>query len=197
MSLVGTSSLKIAPVGEVSEIRLASDWPHPSFGEAWSPDERRIGADGFEAAWRMTSVATGGQATWNKLAAEGKLPTAAAAGVSLFDPVNVYALSYRATEYAFLFVLFTFGGASRSPKRSRACACTSSSTRSPAPRSRSSSCSSSRCRSTSRFRSPTSRRATACVLLLTYYLRHPLGNMRRTLTFFASSSRCTRRSTRC
>ena len=30
------------------------------------------------------------------------------AGVALFDPVNVYALSYRATEYGFLFVLFTF-----------------------------------------------------------------------------------------
>jgi inner membrane protein len=34
--------------------------------------------------------------------------TAPSAKVSLFDPVNVYSLSYRATEYAFLFVLFTF-----------------------------------------------------------------------------------------
>ncbi len=34
--------------------------------------------------------------------------SAPAAGASLYDPVNVYLLSHRATEYAFLFVLFTF-----------------------------------------------------------------------------------------
>ena len=45
----------------------------------------------------------------NRLAHEGKLlHPAHAAGVALFDPVNVYTLSHRATEYAFLFVLFTF-----------------------------------------------------------------------------------------
>ena len=184
MSLVGTSSLKIAPVGDVSEIRLASDWPHPSFGEAWSPDERRIGADGFEAAWRMASVATGGQATWNKLAAEGKLSSAAAAGVSLFDPVNVYALSYRATEYAFLFVLFTFGALALAEAIAGVrlhviqYALTGSAiavfflllialSEHIA------------------FSVAYISAATACVLLLTYYLRHPLGNMRRTLTFFS------------
>jgi inner membrane protein len=109
MSLVGTSSLDIAPVADNNEISLKSDWPHPSFGEAWSPDERRIDRGGFSATWRLTNVATGGQAAWNKLATEGKIATARGVGVSLFDPVNVYALSYRAIEYAFLFILFTFG----------------------------------------------------------------------------------------
>jgi inner membrane protein len=109
MELVGTSSLHIAPTGDATEIRMRSDWPHPSFSGGWSPDERRVSAQGFEAMWRTTHVATGGQPFWNKLAGEGKLATlTAAAGVSLFDPVNVYTLSYRATEYAFLFVLFTF-----------------------------------------------------------------------------------------
>ena len=107
--LLGTSSLHIAPVGDATQIRLRSDWPHPAFASAWSPDERKVGDAGFEARWRTTSVATGGQATWNRLAHEGKLlHPGSGAGVSLFDPVNIYALSYRATEYAFLFVLFTF-----------------------------------------------------------------------------------------
>ena len=107
--LAGTSSLEIAPVGDRNEIRLESDWPHPSFGRAWSPDERSIRADGFTALWRINSVATGGNAAWKRFASTGKLAEARGAGVSLFDPVNVYSLSYRATEYAFLFVLFTFG----------------------------------------------------------------------------------------
>ncbi|HEY2629057.1 MAG TPA: cell envelope integrity protein CreD [Usitatibacter sp.] len=108
MTLVGTSSLGIAPVGDQSDIQFTSDWPHPSFGSDWSPDQRNVGAAGFDARWAMTSVATGGQATWSKWMSATAIDTAPSAKVSLFDPVNVYSLSYRATEYAFLFVLFTF-----------------------------------------------------------------------------------------
>ena len=108
MTLVGTSSLAVAPVGDASEIRMSSNWPHPSFGSDWSPDERSVGGGGFEARWRITSVATGGQAAWSRLMAKPDPGSAPAAGASLYDPVNVYTLSYRATEYAFLFVLFTF-----------------------------------------------------------------------------------------
>ena len=108
MTLVGTSSLMIAPVGDQSEIHLTSNWPHPSFSTSWSPDVRKVGAQGFDASWRMTDVATGGQAAWRSSIFAGTLASVPAAGVSMFDPVNVYTLSYRATEYAFLFVLFTF-----------------------------------------------------------------------------------------
>lgn len=110
LSLAGASSLAIAPAGDTTQIRLASAWRHPSFTGAWSPDQRNISAAGFEAAWRTTGLATGGQSRWRKHVDDGSLfkGDAFAAGVSLFDPVNVYALSYRATEYGFLFVLFTF-----------------------------------------------------------------------------------------
>ncbi len=97
--------------------------------------------------------------------------------------MNVYALSYRATEYAFLFVLFTFGALALTEAiagvrlhviqytltgsaiavffllliaLSEHIA----------------------------FSVAYVSAATACVLLLTFYLRHPLGNTRRTLTFF-------------
>jgi inner membrane protein len=109
MDLIGTSRFDVAPVGDSTEIRLASNWPHPSFTGAWSPDEREVTRSGFVASWRTTHLATGGQAAWDPLARENKLmDVARASGVALFDPVNVYALSYRATQYAFLFVLFTF-----------------------------------------------------------------------------------------
>jgi inner membrane protein len=184
LNLVGTSSLAIAPVGDESEIRIASTWPHPSFGTAWSPDRQDVTAAGFTAAWRVTSIATGGQPTWNLLAGTpGKLATAKAAGVTLFDPINVYALSYRATEYAFLFVLFTFAalalaeataGVRMHPVQyalvgsavavfflllialSEHVA----------------------------FALAYASAATACVLLLTFYLRHPLGSAARTAIFF-------------
>ena len=107
MALTGTSSLGIAPVGNANDIRLSSNWPHPSFGTSWSPDERRVGSDGFEARWRMTGEATGGESGWRQRLAQHAF-NVPDAGVTLYDPVNIYTLSYRATEYAFLFVLFTF-----------------------------------------------------------------------------------------
>ena len=109
LELVGTSSLGITPAGDTTTLQLTSNWPHPSFTGSWSPDERAITAEGFEATWRVSRHATGGQPAWEKKAREGQLGNPASiAGVALFDPVNVYALSYRATEYGFLFVLFTF-----------------------------------------------------------------------------------------
>ncbi|HEX4762827.1 MAG TPA: cell envelope integrity protein CreD [Usitatibacter sp.] len=109
LQLLGTSRLDIAPVGDATDIRLTSNWPHPSFTGAWTPDERDVTREGFLATWRTTHLATGGRAAWEAQARDGKLlDMSRAAGVVLFDPVNVYSLSYRATQYAFLFVLFTF-----------------------------------------------------------------------------------------
>lgn len=111
LELIGTTRFGVAPVGDATRLRLASGWPHPSFTGAWLPDERTISTDGFAATWRTTHYATGGQATWQKQVRDGELFRAArSAGVALFDPVNVYALAHRATEYGFLFVLFTFAG---------------------------------------------------------------------------------------
>jgi inner membrane protein len=109
VQLASTGSLHIAPVGDTTEIRITSDWPHPSFSGAWSPDERTVAPQGFRATWRTTHLATGGQALWESHLRNNKVAIPQnAAGVNLFDPVNVYTLSYRATEYAFLFILFTF-----------------------------------------------------------------------------------------
>ena len=107
--LAGTSSLAIAPVGDATDIQLESNWPHPSFSGAWTPDSRYITREGFKGSWSTSHLATGGRALWEREARAGKLAESRqVAGVVFFDPVNIYALSYRATEYGFLFVLFTF-----------------------------------------------------------------------------------------
>ena len=178
MELVGTTRFGVAPVGDATLLRLASDWPHPSFTGAWLPDDRTIAADGFEATWRTTHYATGGQAAWQKQARDGELFGAAkAAGVALFDPVNVYALAHRATEYGFLFVLFTFAGLALAevlagvrlhaiqyaPRRLGAGGLLPAADRAGGAHS---------------FAAAYLAAATACVALLTVYLRHPLGTLR-------------------
>lgn len=111
LDLIGTKNLMLAPVGDTTKMRLVSDWPHPSFTGAFSPDERTVAAQGFEAVWKTTHFATGGRSAWQPRFQNGKAASwDNTAGFSLADPVNVYSLSYRATEYGFLFVLFTFAG---------------------------------------------------------------------------------------
>jgi inner membrane protein len=184
MRLVGTSSLRIAPVGDRNEIVLASDWRHPSFSEAWSPDERSITPEGFRATWHITSVATAGQASWSALASKGNVGGAAGAGVSLFDPVNIYALSYRATEYAFLFVLLTFAALAlaevaagvRLHPMQYALVGSALAVFFLLLLALSEHLDFARAYAIS---------AAACVSLLTYYLRHPLGSLLRSSVFFA------------
>jgi inner membrane protein len=185
LQLAGTSDLGIVPLGDATEIRISSSWPHPSFIGAWSPDERRIDGDGFEAIWRTTHLATGGQPYWEKNAREGKLLLpAAAAGVSLFEPLNVYSLSYRATEYAFLFILFTFAALALAETLTTVTLhpmqyalvgsaiavffllLIAMSEHVP-------------------FSIAYAAAATACVTLLTVYLRHSLGSATRSLAFLA------------
>jgi inner membrane protein len=185
MELIGTTRFAVAPVGDTTRLRLTSSWPHPSFTGAWLPDARTITAGGFEATWRTTHYATGGQAAWQKQARDGELfRSAKAAGVALFDPVNLYALAHRATEYGFLFVLFTFAALALAEVTAGvrlhaiqyalvgsalavffllliALAEHTS------------------------FAAAYAAAATACVALLTAYLRHPLGTRARTAAFCA------------
>jgi inner membrane protein len=183
LTLAGTSSFGIAPVGGANDVRITSTWPHPSFGTSWSPDERSINAAGFDARWRMTAEATGGEARWRQRLAKEPLEIPDA-GVTLYDPVNVYLLAYRATEYAFLFVLFTFAALALAELlagirlHAMQYALVGSaiaifflllialSEHYP-------------------FRESYAGSAAACVGLLTWYLRHPLGTWLRAALFFA------------
>ena len=110
LDVTGTTRFDIAPVGDNNQITLASKWRHPSLVGAYLSDERKISSEGFSASWRINQFATGGAAYWREFAASGQpFSEARLVGVSLIEPVNIYSLSFRAIEYGFLFVLFTFG----------------------------------------------------------------------------------------
>jgi inner membrane protein len=58
LELVGTERLSVVPLGETTQVRMQSNWPHPSFGGRFSPSDRSITAQGFDASWRVTSMAS-------------------------------------------------------------------------------------------------------------------------------------------
>lgn len=109
LTLNGSRSFQIVPVGETSEIRLASAWPHPSFGGAGLPTDSEIGEGGFTAQWQASAFAEGLPTAWvarPSQDATGSLAQLdyAALGVALIQPVDAHVMSERAVKYA-LFVL--------------------------------------------------------------------------------------------
>lgn len=105
LELVGTRALSFAPVAEQTQVRLASDWPHPSFQGRFLPNERSIGDSGFSAAWRISSLATSAP---RDVRTDGQ--PVESFGVEFIDPVNAYLLADRATKYGVLFIGLTFLG---------------------------------------------------------------------------------------
>jgi inner membrane protein len=121
-ALGGTESLAIAPVADRARVEIDSPWPQPRFEGGFLPRERTVTADGFQAEWEVSSLASSAQTQFESTmeaedAADAsgtggppRQPGLDALGISLVDPVNPYVLADRASKYGALFVLLTFGG---------------------------------------------------------------------------------------
>jgi inner membrane protein len=138
LELLGTERFSIVPLGGATQINLTSNWPHPSFDGQFLPSERKITDQGFEASWRVSSLASSAQQDVMKQrrlcdsgeaissealhdAAVSAAPSAVSSakeqatmgcvetlGVAFIDPINTYSLSNRATKYGLLFIALTF-----------------------------------------------------------------------------------------
>lgn len=106
LRLDGSRALSVVPVGDDNQIALRSSWPHPSFAGAFLPNERRVDAQGFDARWAVSSLASDAQQRLH----EGDDLDAQAVQVSLVDPVDAYTQADRASKYGILFVVLTFVG---------------------------------------------------------------------------------------
>jgi inner membrane protein len=125
LELLGTERFSVVPLGSATQIKLTSNWPHPSFDGQFLPSERKITDKGFEASWRVSSLASTAQqdvmkqrrlCVSSELISEGvetaKDPASTGCvetlGVAFIDPINTYTLSNRATKYGLLFIALTF-----------------------------------------------------------------------------------------
>jgi inner membrane protein len=61
LELLGTERISIVPLGNSTQVNLTSNWPHPSFDGQFLPSERKITDKGFEASWRVSSLASSAQ----------------------------------------------------------------------------------------------------------------------------------------
>jgi inner membrane protein len=124
--LRGNEALSLAPQAGDTRWTVRSSWPSPSFGGDFLPGDRRVGANGFDATYRIGNLAlgrslvsTGDASVSNAVRAPaGDADSSAAASadpnsvqtaqISLIQPVDLYSQVNRATKYGFLFIGFTF-----------------------------------------------------------------------------------------
>ena len=133
----GNRSLGLPPQAGETRRRLRSPRPHPSFQGSFLPATRQVGAEGFDAVYRVGNLALGeslvstmrprhrgaaaaGGPHWRRLR-----PAAARdddrhrttgrpggarhlAQVDLVQPVDLYSRVNRSVKYGFLFIGFTF-----------------------------------------------------------------------------------------
>lgn len=106
LGINGAEQLMVAPVGRNTQVTMASDWPDPSFGGAFLPNDRTVSDTGFEASWTIPHLA-------RNLAQMSRYDSDSAArdlafGVQFYQPNDFYQKAYRAARYAILFIALTF-----------------------------------------------------------------------------------------
>lgn len=117
LKLRGSRWLGWLPMGEDTKVTLNSPWPHPSFGGHMLPASREISANGFNAQWQASHLATNlpqhllhavGQDKNGCKSAETCQIDELASGISFVQPVDIYQQAERSVKYGFLFVMLTF-----------------------------------------------------------------------------------------
>ncbi|MFV3382581.1 cell envelope integrity protein CreD [Pseudomonas sp. NY15354] len=112
LALQGTGQLHVVPVGRSSTVDMRANWPHPSFVGNYLPSRREVDDQGFKAHWQTSFFATNLEDALRQCAGQGQCAgfNERAFGVSFIDPVDQYLKSERAIKYALLFIALTFAG---------------------------------------------------------------------------------------
>ncbi|MEL7304149.1 MAG: cell envelope integrity protein CreD, partial [Pseudomonadota bacterium] len=107
ITLNGSQSIRFSPAGGDTNVKVSSDWPHPSFDGSFLPDSRTITDSSFDAAWSIPRLARGTSQT-ERVPTLAALRGPSAFGVKLFQPVRFYSLAQRALKYAVAFIGVVF-----------------------------------------------------------------------------------------
>ncbi|HEN3656801.1 TPA: cell envelope integrity protein CreD [Yersinia enterocolitica] len=108
LTLAGTNSLSVVPVGRSSELTLQSNWPHPNFVGEFLPLQRKVDEKGFRAHWSSNWLANSMNINFSGDNVRFDFDQLPAFTTSLIEPVDHYQLAERAIKYAILFIGLTF-----------------------------------------------------------------------------------------
>lgn len=112
LTLNGSTGIRFVPVGQQTQVKIASPWADPSFAGAFLPFERTIGPEGFQAVWKVSYYGREFPQQWTSRDTPLRFSAAtaqrAAFGVDLIEVVDTYRYVERAIKYGLLFVVLVF-----------------------------------------------------------------------------------------
>jgi len=108
LTIRGSSQLHFLPLGDVTDVNLASSWPSPSFNGSFAPIDRTVTDDGFTATWRVLALGRGYPSSGLRSESFEQMFATSSFGVDLISPLGVHATNLRAVKYAILFIGLTF-----------------------------------------------------------------------------------------
>lgn len=107
LNLRGSQNLSFIPLGNITKVKIESDWTAPKFNGNFLPDNRTISDEGFDATWKILQLNRNLPQTWEADLQAGQF-NAAAFGMDLILPVNDYQKSMRSSKYAAMTIALTF-----------------------------------------------------------------------------------------
>ncbi|MBK8190050.1 MAG: cell envelope integrity protein CreD [Vampirovibrionales bacterium] len=108
LSLKGSQSFWMSPIGKQSRLIVTGDWPSPSFVGDTLPTTRAVKGKTFQASWEIPYFARSyGQAFTLSGNMEVFLYNSNV-GVRLLTPIDAYRQADRAVKYGVLFLALTF-----------------------------------------------------------------------------------------
>ncbi len=108
LSLHGGDSISFLPLGDETRVHLHSSWPSPTFNGSFLPVRRTFGPEGFDAEWRVISMARAYPQRWTNEEVEPTALVTTGFGVSFMTPVDTYLKVTRALKYGLLFLVLPF-----------------------------------------------------------------------------------------
>ena len=117
LELAGTERLAFAPTATANTVTVKSTWPDPHFGGSYLPRERTVTASGFSAEWAISALASGVQGQVRTLAAaKAERPASQHPRIALdtfeidfIEAVNTYLLAERSAKHGALIIVMVFG----------------------------------------------------------------------------------------
>ena len=105
LSIKGTNTLMLSPIGDESTLEMNATWPHPSFGGRYLPLQHDITSQGFQASWSVHELARDLPSSWRE---DTREPRFGGVEVTLYEPATDYRLVDRGIKYGILFISLTF-----------------------------------------------------------------------------------------
>ena len=118
LELAGTERLAFAPTATASTVTVKSAWPDPHFGGSYLPRDRSVSASGFSAEWAISALASDVQQQVRTLVSATRPDRASAPHartpldtfeIDFIEAVNAYLLAERSAKHGALIIVLVFG----------------------------------------------------------------------------------------